>query len=65
MCNRLEKEMGAKSGIESVSSLWKRINKDFQLYLSLKTQVEHRNATTWTGKLNREGIRVHAAISRY
>lgn len=43
---RLEKELGVKRGVESIRSLWKRMNRDCQLYISIKSQVEERGATS-------------------
>lgn len=46
VAGRLEKDLGVKRSVESIRSLWKRMNRDCQLYISIKTQVEERGATS-------------------
>lgn len=46
VCAKLEKSTGFKRGVESVRCLWKRMNKECALYLSLKEEVEKRGSTS-------------------
>lgn len=46
VCQKLESKTGSKRGAESVHCLWKRMNKECALYLSLREEVEKRGSTS-------------------